>query len=78
MNGRMRIDFDDLMRHLMMVGFFGLVAWTMVSAYGILMGILAMAHVSGLALYAVVGAAVLGLGWTASSLLGGQRSSTPR
>ena len=48
------------------------------SAYGILMGILAMAHVSGLAFYAVVGAAVLGLGWTASSLLGGQRSGTPR
>lgn len=48
------------------------------SAYGILMGILAMAHVSGLALYAVIGAGILGLGWTASSLLGGQRSSAPR
>ncbi len=43
MNGRVRIDFDDLMRHLMMVGFFALVAWTMVSAYGILMGLLNVA-----------------------------------
>jgi hypothetical protein len=40
------------------------------SAYGVLMGILSLAHVSGLALYAIVGAAILGLGWTASSLLG--------
>jgi hypothetical protein len=37
-----------------------------------MMGILAMAHVPGLAVYAVVGAAVLGLGWTTSSLVGRQ------
>jgi hypothetical protein len=43
MNGRGRIDFDDLMRHLMMVGFFALIAWTLISAYGILMGLLNVA-----------------------------------
>src|SRR6266516_3578974 len=43
MNGRVRIDFDDLMRHLMMVGFFALVAWTLVGAYGTLMGLLNVA-----------------------------------
>jgi hypothetical protein len=40
------------------------------SAYGVLMGVLSLAHVPGLALYAIAGAAILGLGWTASSLLG--------
>ena len=43
MNEPMRLDFDDLMRHLMMVGFFALIAWTLVSGYGILMGLLNVA-----------------------------------
>ena len=43
MSGRLRIDFDDLMRHLMIVGFFALVAWTLVGAYGTLMGLLNVA-----------------------------------
>jgi hypothetical protein len=43
MNGQRRIDFDDLMRHLMIVGFFALVAWTTISAYGVLMGLLNVA-----------------------------------
>jgi hypothetical protein len=48
------------------------------SAYGVMMGILSIAHVPGLVFYAIVGAALLGLGWTASSLLGNQQSGTPR
>src|SRR6266516_5847932 len=43
MNEPMRLDFDDLMRHLMMVGFFALIAWTLESGYGILMGLLNVA-----------------------------------
>jgi hypothetical protein len=38
--GRIRIDFDDLMRHLVVVGFAALTAWTLVSAAGVALGML--------------------------------------
>jgi hypothetical protein len=40
MNARTRIDFDDLMRHLMVVGFAALTAWTIVSTTGVALGML--------------------------------------
>jgi hypothetical protein len=42
MSTRTRIDFDDLMRHLMVVGFAALTAWTIVSATGVALGMLAI------------------------------------
>lgn len=54
-------------------------------AYGILIGIIAIAHAPGLGLYAIVGAAILAVGWTASGLFGtrpveptGERPGTPQ
>ena len=41
---RTRIDFDDLMRHLMVVGFAALTAWTIVSTTGVALG---MIRISG-------------------------------
>jgi hypothetical protein len=35
-----RVDIDSLLRDLTVVGFIGLVAWTMVGAFGTLMGLL--------------------------------------
>jgi hypothetical protein len=40
MPSRTRIDFDDLMRHLMVVGFAALTAWSIVSATGVALGML--------------------------------------
>ena len=40
MSTRTRIDFDDLMRHLMVVGFAALTAWTIVSTTGVALGML--------------------------------------
>jgi hypothetical protein len=40
MSARARLDFDDLMRHLTVVGFAALTAWTLVSAGGIAAGLL--------------------------------------
>jgi hypothetical protein len=40
MSTRTRLDFDDLMRHLMVVGFAALTAWTLVSAGGLATGML--------------------------------------
>jgi hypothetical protein len=40
MSTRARIDFDDLMRHLMVVGFAALTAWTAVSTTGVALGML--------------------------------------
>ena len=40
MSARTRVDFDDLMRHLMVVGFAALTAWTVVSAGGLAAGLL--------------------------------------
>jgi hypothetical protein len=40
MSARTRVDFDDLMRHLMVVGFAALTAWTLVSACGMAAGML--------------------------------------
>jgi hypothetical protein len=40
MSARARIDFDGLMRHLMVVGFAALAAWTVTSAAGLLLGLL--------------------------------------
>ncbi|HEX6399344.1 MAG TPA: hypothetical protein VF108_02605 [Actinomycetota bacterium] len=37
-----RVDFDDLMRHLMVVGFAALTAWSAVSAGGIATGMLSI------------------------------------
>jgi hypothetical protein len=42
MSTRTRIDFDDLMRHLVVVGFAALTAWTIVSAAGVALGMLAI------------------------------------
>jgi hypothetical protein len=39
-HGKTRIDFDDLMRHLVVVGFAALTAWTIVSATGVALGML--------------------------------------
>jgi hypothetical protein len=38
MRARARIDFDGLMRHLTMVGFAALIAWTIVSMTGLALG----------------------------------------
>ena len=40
MSTRTRIDFDELMRHLMVVGFAALTAWTIVSTTGVALGML--------------------------------------
>lgn len=40
MSARARVDFDDLMRHLMVVGFAALTAWTLISAGGLAAGML--------------------------------------
>jgi hypothetical protein len=37
-----RVDFDDLMRHLMVVGFAALTAWTLISAGGLVTGMLSI------------------------------------
>ena len=39
MSTRTRIDFDGLMRHLMVVGFVALAAWTAASTTGIALGV---------------------------------------
>jgi hypothetical protein len=39
-NVHTRVEIDRLLRDLMVVGFIGLVAWTMVGAFGTLMGLL--------------------------------------
>jgi hypothetical protein len=43
MNARTGVDFDELMRHLMVVGFAALAAWTAVSATGIALGMVSIA-----------------------------------
>jgi hypothetical protein len=40
MNARARLDFDVLMRHLMVIGFAALAAWTIVSTTGLLLGLM--------------------------------------
>jgi hypothetical protein len=40
MSARAKVDFDILMRHLMLVGFAALAAWTLVSGAGLAMGVL--------------------------------------
>jgi hypothetical protein len=40
MRQRSKVDFDGLMRHLTVVGFAGLTAWTIVSATGLALGVL--------------------------------------
>ena len=40
MSTRVRVDFDDLMRHLMVVGFVALTAWTIVSTTGLALGVM--------------------------------------
>lgn len=42
MNVQSRLDFDELMRHLMVVGFAALTAWTIVSTFGIAFGMLSI------------------------------------
>jgi len=37
---RARVDFDGLMRHLMVLGFAALTAWTVVSSTGLALGVL--------------------------------------
>ena len=39
MSARARVDFDGLMRHLMVVGFAALTAWTIVSTTGLALGV---------------------------------------
>ncbi|HWL91887.1 MAG TPA: hypothetical protein VNP90_11050 [Actinomycetota bacterium] len=39
MSDRTRVDFDGLMRHLMVLGFAALTAWTIVSTTGLALGI---------------------------------------
>jgi len=39
MRERARIDFDDLLRHLMIVGFAALAIWTLLSMTGVALGI---------------------------------------
>lgn len=39
MSARARVDFDVLMRHLMVVGFAALAAWTIASTTGLLLGV---------------------------------------
>jgi hypothetical protein len=41
-NVQTRLDFDELMRHLMVVGFAALTAWTIVSTFGIALGMLSI------------------------------------
>jgi hypothetical protein len=43
MSVRARVDFDGLMRHLMVVGFAALTAWTAVSSTGLALGMLRIA-----------------------------------
>jgi hypothetical protein len=40
MSARARVDFDGLMRHLTVVGFAALTAWTIVSTTGLALGLL--------------------------------------
>jgi hypothetical protein len=40
MSTRARVDFDTLMRHLMVVGFIALTAWTAVSTTGLALGVM--------------------------------------
>jgi steroid 5-alpha reductase family enzyme len=40
MSTRARVDFDELLRHLMVVGFIALAAWTAVSTTGLALGFL--------------------------------------
>ena len=40
MSARVRVDFDGLMRHLTVVGFAALTAWTIVSTTGLALGLL--------------------------------------
>jgi len=40
MSARARVDFDGLMRHLMVVGFAALAAWTVTSVAGVILGLL--------------------------------------
>jgi hypothetical protein len=35
-----RLDFDELLEHLMLVGFLGLVAWALVAAFGFIAGVI--------------------------------------
>jgi hypothetical protein len=42
MNVPSRLDFDELMRHLMVVGFAALTAWTLVSSAGVVLGMLSI------------------------------------
>ena len=39
MSDRARVDFDGLMRHLMVLGFAALTAWTVVSTTGLALGV---------------------------------------
>jgi hypothetical protein len=39
MSDRARVDFDGLMRHLMVLGFAALTAWTIVSTTGLALGV---------------------------------------
>ncbi len=39
MSDRARVDFDELMRHLMVLGFAALTAWTVVSTTGLALGV---------------------------------------
>jgi hypothetical protein len=39
MSERVQVDFDALMRHLMVVGFAALAAWTLVSTAGLALGV---------------------------------------
>lgn len=43
MSVRAKVDFDGLMRHLMVVGFAALAAWTAVSSTGLALGMLRIA-----------------------------------
>lgn len=43
MSTRARVDFDGMMRHLMVVGFVALTAWVTASATGVALGVLQIA-----------------------------------
>ena len=43
MSARARVDFDGMMRHLTVVGFAALTAWTVVSTAGVALGIVRIA-----------------------------------
>jgi len=43
MSTRARVDFDGMMRHLMVVGFVALTAWVTASAIGVALGVLQIA-----------------------------------